>query len=259
MIRHCVCEDRSGIAERFVERFPDPLHRLVGHAHFPILVVDTSEEPGVKAHLSKEARVTIRVTKGIDVPANDWDRIISKLTLEPLVTDEHVVHHVVVVRTGLVMHGPASVHKFKTTLFDKVAHSVFFGLILVVPPHGEEFHLDLAEALLFVGKKLNYIGVNNVLHIGGLDVLRGAREVLIGRLEPADVIVTVRNQMNVQVFVALGKSLFELVRPLLGVTMFHVLGGVGSKSHVCKVTQEGRLNQSSLHLDMILLFLSYYY
>ena len=157
------------------------------------------------------------MTEGVDVPANDRDGVVSKLLLEPLVTDKHIVHHVVVVSAGFVMHRPASVHEFETALFDKVTHLIFELLILMTPPEGEEFHFDLGETFVFVGKKLDDIGVNNVLYICGLDVLFRASEVLIWRLEPADVVVTVRDQMDVEVLtvVALGESLFELVHPLL--------------------------------------------
>ena len=74
------------------------------------------------------------MTEGVDVPANDRDGIISKLLLEPLVTDKHIIHHVVVVSAGFVMHRPASVHEFETALLDKVAHLIFEFIILMIPP-----------------------------------------------------------------------------------------------------------------------------
>ena len=171
VIWHRVSENGSIISQRVIERLPDPLHGLVSHANFPILIVNTGKEPCIEAHLSKEAWVSTGMTKGINVPANDRAGIITELTCEPFMADEHIVHHVVVVRAGLVMHGPAGIDELKTTLFDKLACLFLAMLVLVVPPQREELDLDLSETFLLVSNQLFDISVDDVLNTCFLDIL----------------------------------------------------------------------------------------
>ena len=69
------------------------------------------------------------------------------------------------------MHGPTSIDELKTAFLDKLACLFLAMLVLVVPPHGEEFDLDLGETLLLVSDQLFDISVDDVLHVSGLDIL----------------------------------------------------------------------------------------
>ena len=100
------------------------------------------------------------------------------------------------------------------------------------------------------------MSVDNVLHISGLDVLSRACEVLIGGLQPADIVVAVRDEMHEEVLVALGKLLLELFHPFAGVSVVQVLWGVGSVGQMREAANEGRLNQSRLHREDTILILN---
>ena len=229
VIWHRVGEDGSIVAQRGIERLPDPLHALLFQTYFPVLVVDASKEPGIEAHFGEETRIGVRVTKRIDVPANARSSVIAELLRDPLVAHEHIVHHVVVMGAGLVMHGPAGVDELKSAFFHKLARLILAFLSLMVPPHGEKLDLDLGEALLRVGNQLLNVGVNDVLYIRGLDVLFRAREVLIRRFEPADIVVTVRDAIHIEMLAALGEFFLKRIIPFIGVAVVEVfvIRGIG--------------------------------
>ena len=203
------------IAERLREWLPDPLHTLIIHADRLVFIVDTRKEPGIEAHLSKQARVGIGVSERVNVPANSWDSIITKLTHEEFVANHHIVHHVIMVSASFVMHRPSGVNEFEAAFFDELPHIIFLLIRLLIPPHGEEFHLNLGEALLFVGHKLNDISVDDVLNIGCLNILTRPSEVLVRGLKPADIIMAVRHQVYVQVIILLLEVILKVVNPVL--------------------------------------------
>ena len=80
------------------------------------------------------------------------------------------------------MHGPAGVDELETAFFDKLACLILALVSLVVPPRGEELDLNLGEALLRVSNQLSDVGVDDILHIGGLNILLRSCEILIRRL-----------------------------------------------------------------------------
>lgn len=131
----------------------------------------------------------------IDLPSDSW--LDSKLLNDPIVTNHHVVDHVVVCGTGLIMHGPTSVDQLKLTIFDEFLDSVLHGVILIVPPHFEELHLDLRELSLWVvDERPHDIGELN-LDVGPLSVSIGSIEVLLDGLQPPNVIMGVRHNMDI--------------------------------------------------------------
>ena len=97
-----VSEDLDGITQALIEWLPHELHGLVSQSLLTILVIQTTEDERIKAHISEETRVRIGMTEGVDVPA-DGGNVVELLEQE-FVTDDHVVHHVVVVSASLVVH-----------------------------------------------------------------------------------------------------------------------------------------------------------
>lgn len=135
------------------------------------------------------------MAKWIDLPSDPW--LNSKLLYDPIVTNHHVVDHVVVCRTSLIMHGPTSVDQLKLTIFDECFDSVLHGVILIVPPHFEELHLDLREfSLWVVNERPHDIGELD-LDVGPLSISIGSIEVLFDGLQPPNVIMGVRHNMDI--------------------------------------------------------------
>jgi len=134
-------EKLRALAEGGEGRPPEPLKGGLVNALLSILVVSTSEEYPVKAHLGEETSVGVRVAERVDVPADSG--LHAYLLQQVLMPDDHVVELVFVVSAGLIVHAPACVHKLKAAFFGEGPH-VGLGLLgLVLPPHGEELHLDL--------------------------------------------------------------------------------------------------------------------
>ena len=122
----------------------------------------------------------------------------AKLTLQELMADHHVVHHIVVMSAGFIMHRPPSVDEIKATLLDQVSDRVLHFLGLAIPPHGEELHLDLSESLVRILEKLIDSSGNDHVDLSSLDLLRRASEILVHRLQPAYIVVRVRAYMDVK-------------------------------------------------------------
>ena len=129
------------------------------------------------------------------MPTNAWD--IVELPQKELMTKHHIVHDIVVVSAGLIMHGPAGVDKLEAMLLDELANGILTLARLPVEPHGEEFHLDVGEDLVLVEDELVNHGVKNLAHVGDGDVLVNAGVVAVDRFKPANIVVTMRKHMNI--------------------------------------------------------------
>jgi hypothetical protein len=93
-------EDLVLCAKVIEERSPDELHRLLSKSLLLVLVVKSSKEPSIKSHLSEKSRAGIRMTEWIDVPCNLW--LYTEFLNQKLMTFEHVVNKVFVMRTGFI-------------------------------------------------------------------------------------------------------------------------------------------------------------
>ena len=239
---HRVGENLGRVAKGVLHGPPYPLHLLIGQALRSILVVHPGNEKGVESHVSKKTRVRIRVAKRIDVPADR--RGVSEGLLKPLMARHHVIHHVIVVSAGLIMHRPARVHKLEAAFFDKLAHFSLLVFGLLVPPHGEELHLDLGEPLFGVILELNHVCADNVLNIGDLDILSRACEVFVDSFEPADIVVAMGDDVDEEVIVFGSEVGFQLIEPLLAVSVDVLIGdggGSGAEDLTCKAPYESCL------------------
>ena len=85
------------------------------------------------------------MSERIDLPSDAG--LNAELLEEELMTHHHVVEHVLVVSASFIMHAPASIHELKATLIDELPYLGLFLLGLIFPPHAEELHLDVSEAL----------------------------------------------------------------------------------------------------------------
>ena len=87
-------------SKMFGIRAPQKLHSSV--LDFPILVksIHSSKKLGLKSEVSKQSRISARMSKSVYLPTNS--RGYSKLLSEEVMTKEHVVDQVLVVRTSFV-------------------------------------------------------------------------------------------------------------------------------------------------------------
>ena len=130
-----------------------------------------------------------------------------------------------------VMHRPTSVHKIEATFLDKLMDLFLHLFSLTLPPHRPKFHLNLSETLLLVGHELDDIGVNNVLNVGLLRVLVRPHEVLVGRLEPAHVVVRVGDDVHVQMLSTCSEVCLHLGQILAAVLVLVLELGQGFAAH----------------------------
>lgn len=92
------------------KRLPNEFLALVQIALLLVLEVKTAEEPCIEAHVSEQTRVCIGMSERIDLPSDA--RSHSELLHQELMPNHHVVNLVLIVSAGLIMHAPASIHKF---------------------------------------------------------------------------------------------------------------------------------------------------
>lgn len=112
------------------------------------MVVQSGEEKSIKAHFGKESCVGVRVAKWIDLPPDSWFH--AEFPNDEVVTDHHVVDHIVVNRACLIMHGPSSIDELELPVLYKLSYLILFLVVLKIPPHGKELHLDFGELSLWV-------------------------------------------------------------------------------------------------------------
>jgi hypothetical protein len=79
-------------------------------------LVHPSEEHGFKAHFVEEASISVGVTEWIDLPSDP--RLDAELLKHPLLAVHHILDHVLVDRTSLIVHGPAGVDDLELAIID---------------------------------------------------------------------------------------------------------------------------------------------
>ena len=104
------------------------------------------------------------MTKWIDVPADG--RNVVELLEKELVADNHVVHEIIIMSAGLIVHGPTGVNKHELAVLDELTHLLLLFLGLAVEPHREELHLNLGEYFGLVKDKRIGDCVKNLVHVG---------------------------------------------------------------------------------------------
>ena len=147
-----MCKDLDVRTKRIPHGPPDKLHALLINTLCLVLIVKPSEKPRIEAHISKEAGICTAVTEGVDLPADSRGN--SEFIQDELVAYHHIVNHVVEVRARLVMHAPASVEQLKTAFFHELSNLILQIVGLVLPPHAEEFHLDVGKASIRISQQL---------------------------------------------------------------------------------------------------------
>jgi len=143
--------ENLGIVSKRGGRSPDELHFFVIHSLILVLIIESSEEPGIESHISEESGIGVRMAKRIDLPA--YSGFDSEFFFEELKAIHVVVEHVVVDRASLVMHRPASIDHLKLSVFNQLPDVVLHLIRLFVPPHGEELHFNLRELPLWIIKQ----------------------------------------------------------------------------------------------------------
>ena len=86
------------------------------------------------------------MTEGINLPPDSW--LDSKLLNNKIVTNHHIVYHIVIDWASFIMHRPPSIDKLQLTVFDKLSYLVLLLFSLKIPPHLEELHFDLRKLSL---------------------------------------------------------------------------------------------------------------
>jgi len=155
MVPQNMCEDIDIFAETLGIGHPDELKFPIIGSSLLVIAIKTGEKPSIKPHLSKESRISIRVTEGINLPTNTW--FDTKFLKDEVMADHHVVDHIFVDGACFVVHGPAGVDEFKLAISNEGPYLCLHIISLIVPPHFEEFHLNFHELSSGVGEE----GIDN--------------------------------------------------------------------------------------------------
>ena len=95
----------------------------------------------------------------------------AELSLDELVSDHHVVDHVRVVNASLVVHAPAGIQHLKSARPNQLTDGVLELVVLLIPPHGEELHLNVRKALFFVEEQLTDNTIEDEFYLDSLDAV----------------------------------------------------------------------------------------
>jgi len=139
-----------------------------------------------------------------------------------LMPRHHIINHILIVRACLVVHGPSRVDELELTVLCEVAHLSLGVVVLLLPPHLEELHLNLGVLAVRVFNQLGDCGVQGHLNVGVLDVWAAPREIPVHSFFPAEVVVGVRDQVDVELgTICVGRFVVTLEEtclfPMMGV------------------------------------------
>lgn len=206
---------KSSKLTQIVARLPNRFHRFRFRALGLVTPVQPREEDRVIAHFREKRRLFAGVAERIDLPADSRPRTFSKSVLQELQSVRELIHDALVVRGSFVVHRPGSTDKLETTLVDQHFHLFlqFCGLLEI--PLREEGRLDVDELPCRILQQSLDDCVDDARYIGflysilalGLTAFRAQQTifslpltaivVLIDCLQPPDIIVRMRHQMNI--------------------------------------------------------------
>jgi hypothetical protein len=139
------------------------------------------------------------MTKTVDKPSNF--RSDSEFFFYELVSEHHIVNNVLVVGTSLIVCTPASIEEFESAFFNELFDQVLGLLSLTSVPHWEELHLDVAELSVWSSSHLINHWVEYYPYCCVLIFLVRSSEILINCFKPSQIIMSVGNHMNIDLFV----------------------------------------------------------
>ena len=134
------------------------------------------------------------MAKWVDLPADS--RLYIEFFKNEIMANHHVVDHIFIDWASFIMHRPPGIDQLKLTILHKASNFLSHLVSLLVPPHLEELHLNLHELSSRVSKQGIDDGGELYANHGSLEILRVAIEVLIDRLEPSDIVVRVRHDVD---------------------------------------------------------------
>lgn len=120
----------------------------------------------------------------------------SEFLHQKVMASLHVVDEIVKVRAGLITHAPASIQELQTSIFHKLAHLSFESLWLFIPPQREELHLYITEPFLGILEQLMNDILQDQFDVSPLDNIARSREVLVRGLQPSNIIMSMRHDMD---------------------------------------------------------------
>ena len=103
------------------------------------------------------------------MPAYTWCH--TELSFDEFVPNHHVVDHIRVVNASLIMHAPAGIQHLKSARPNQLPDSVLELVVLLIPPHGEELHLNVRKALFFVEEQLTDNTIEDEFYLDSLDAV----------------------------------------------------------------------------------------
>ena len=103
------------------------------------------------------------------MPAYAWCH--AELSFDEFVPNHHVVDHIRVVNASLIMHAPAGIQHLKSARPNQLTDGVLELVVLLIPPHGEELHLNVRKALFFVEEQLTDNTIEDEFYLDSLDAV----------------------------------------------------------------------------------------
>jgi hypothetical protein len=89
------------------------LHGLLIHPFFPILIVESTENPGAVAHFAEHFDHSLSVSESIELPTHFWQKLGSEVFGDEPVSPRIVVDEVCIVRGRFVRRRDSAVHELQ--------------------------------------------------------------------------------------------------------------------------------------------------
>ena len=168
-------------------------------------------------------------------------RHIVERFLEPSQAHSHLIDKVLIVHIRLVRHAPASIDELQLSISHNSLHLLLLLVSCRVPPPIKKGNLHNRKLVLRMFVQLTHYRIDSILHACKLSAHISSIEVVVDSLEPANIIMRVRNQMHGQIR-STGQVGFFVV-------LFHHLLVVEPDPAKGKVGQKGQQEEKRSKLD----------
>ena len=179
-----------------------------------IMIIYPCEKDGFKPKVSKESSISSWMPECIYHPSDF--RYYIEFFFQKAMSVIHIQYHVFVIRASFIRWWPPSLKKFKLPIFNKLFDLILLFLRLPIIPKCKEFHFSICKLSSGVLTQL----LNSPREDQVYSPRLGPNEIFINRLEPAHIIMSMRNHVDCKMLMLVGSSNYRLHRRLGSFSVF---------------------------------------
>lgn len=116
---------------------------------FPLQIINPAIKHSFKAHITRQSRKPLRITKNINLPSNLGHLHPHLLAQKPM-TPHIIINQIIIIRNSFIGTTHASTNNIKPAAPDQIPDQFLSFIILPNPPHFEKSNLSISKSSIWI-------------------------------------------------------------------------------------------------------------